>query len=203
MNPIYDFKGQVALVTARLQAWGWRPRMFRRERRLRRAGRPGRRRRKPRQTSVLDWQSSDWHRLRRRRRGAGGRDGRPRGRGFRPARHGVQQCRHPGAAVGRRRRADRAFRARHRGQPAGGLGLHEARVARDARSRERRDRQLLVPGRSRRPPATRSLSRHQARRARNDQERGRRICAARHPHQRGLPRHDRHADGRRHARRSG
>jgi NAD(P)-dependent dehydrogenase (short-subunit alcohol dehydrogenase family) len=42
------------------------------------------------------------------------------------ARHGVQQCRHPGAAVGRRRRADREFRTRHRGQPAGSLGLHEA-----------------------------------------------------------------------------
>src|SRR3954463_6229401 len=48
------------------------------------------------------------------------------------------------------------------------------------RSRERCDRQLLVLGRSRRPPATRSLSRHQARRARHDQERGCRICAARH-----------------------
>jgi NAD(P)-dependent dehydrogenase (short-subunit alcohol dehydrogenase family) len=36
-------------------------------------------------------------------------------------------------------------------------------------------------------PQTRSLSRHQARRARNDQERRCRICATRHPHQRGAP----------------
>jgi NAD(P)-dependent dehydrogenase (short-subunit alcohol dehydrogenase family) len=78
---------------------------------------------------------------------------------------------------------------------------HELRVM--SRSRQRRDRQLFVLGRSRRPAATCSLSRHQARRARNDQKRGCRICAARHPHQRGLPRHDRHPDGRRHARRSG
>ena len=49
-------------------------------------------------------------------------------------------------------------------------------------------------------PGTRRLSRHQARRARPDQERRRRIRAARHPHQRGLPGHDRHADGRRHDR---
>ena len=49
------------------------------------------------------------------------------------------------------------------------------------------------------PTATRSLSRHQARRARNDQERRCRICATRHPHQCSLPRHNRHADGCRHA----
>jgi NAD(P)-dependent dehydrogenase (short-subunit alcohol dehydrogenase family) len=34
-------------------------------------------------------------------------------------------------------------------------------------------------------------------------KRGYRICAARRPHQGGLPRHDRHTDGRRHARRPG
>ena len=62
---------------------------------------------------------------------------------------------------------------------------HELRVMRD--QGQRRDRQLFVPGRSRRPPATRSLSRHQACRARHDQERGCRICAARHPHQRRMP----------------
>ena len=70
---------------------------------------------------------------------------------------------------------------------------HELRVMREQGLG--RDRQLLVIGRPRRPARARSLSRHQARRARNDQERGCRICAARHPHQRGLPRHDRHADG--------
>src|SRR3954463_15196486 len=41
-----------------------------------------------------------------------------------------------------------------------------------------------------------------ARRARNDQKRGGRIRAARDPHQRRLPWYDRHADGRRYARRS-
>src|SRR5215216_5798971 len=56
----------------------------------------------------------------------------------------------------------------------------ELRVMRDQRAR--RDRQLLVLGRSRRPPATGSLSRHQTRCARNDQKRGCRICATRHPH---------------------
>src|SRR5215208_5669745 len=75
----------------------------------------------------------------------------------------------------------------------------ELRVMRDQGAR--RDPQLLVLGRSRRPPATRSLSRHQTRGARNDQKRGCRICATRDPHQRGLPRHDRHPDGGRHARR--
>ena len=86
---------------------------------------------------------------------------------------------------------------------------HELRVMRDQGSgaivncSSLGDRQLFVFGRSRRPPATRSLSRHQARRARHDQKRWRRICGARHPHQRGLPWHDRHADGCRHARRSG
>src|SRR5829696_2061993 len=103
----------------------------------------------------------------------------------------------------RRRGADRELRARHCGQPAWGVGLHEAGAARNARSRARRNRQLLVIGRSRRPAATRSLSRHQTRCARNDQKRGCRICTTRHPHQRGLPRHDRHPDGGRHARRSG
>ena len=117
----------------------------RRERRLRRAGRP--RRRSCREGGRADrhrGRHRDRHRLRRRRRSAGGRDGRPRGRRVRPARHGVQQCRHPGAAVGCRRRAGRELRPRHRHQPAGRLGLHEARAARDARARERRDRQLLV-----------------------------------------------------------
>src|SRR3954454_25233800 len=67
-------------------------------------------------------------------------------------------------------------------QPAGRLGLHEARAARDARARKRRDRQLLLVGRTCRPAATRSISRHEARRAWNDEKRGCRICAARHPH---------------------
>ena len=43
-------------------------------------------------------------------------------------------------------------------------------------------------------------ARLQARRARPDQERGARVRAPRRPHQRRLPRNDRHADGRRHAR---
>jgi NAD(P)-dependent dehydrogenase (short-subunit alcohol dehydrogenase family) len=47
-------------------------------------------------------------------------------------------------------------------------------------------------------PGTRVLPRHQARRARPHQERGAGLRAARDPHQRRLPRHDRDADGRRH-----
>ena len=49
-------------------------------------------------------------------------------------------------------------------------------------------------------PRPRRLPRHQARRHRPHQERRAGIRAARHPHQRRLPRHDRDADGRRHDR---
>ena len=93
-----------------------------------------------------------------------------------------------------------SLRPRQRDQPARRLGLHEARAAPDARAGQRRDRQLLLARRPRRQPRPRLLPRHQARRPRPDQERRAGVRAARHPHQRRLPRHDRDPDGRRHDR---
>ena len=72
---------------------------------------------------------------------------------------------------------------------------HELRQMRDQGSRC--DRQLLVTRRSRRPPRPRRLPRLQARRHRPHPQRRPRIRATRRPHQRHLPRHVRHPDGRR------
>jgi NAD(P)-dependent dehydrogenase (short-subunit alcohol dehydrogenase family) len=108
MNPIYDFKGQVALVTGAAKGMGLATaRMF---------AESG--------ASVVmadldgDLAANEAERLVQEGGTAigiacdvadeaqSGRDGRSRGRRVRPARHGIQQCRHPGAAVGCRRRAD-------------------------------------------------------------------------------------------------
>ncbi len=203
MNSNYDFTGQVALVTGAAKGMGLATaRMFAESRasvvladldgalagtggrahhgRGRQGGRPA---------------------LRRGRRGAGRSRGGSCRCAVRPAGHGLQQRRHPGPAQRRRRRADRALRADGRRQPARGLGVHEARAARHAAAGLGRDRQLLVARRPGRPAGTRRLPRHQARRGRHDPERRRRVCPARHPHQRRLPGDDRHTHGGRHARR--
>ena len=114
----------------------------------------------------------------------------------RAARHGVQQRRHPDPARRRRRRTRRALRPGQRHQPARRLGLHEARTAPDAQPGQRRDRQLLLARRAGRRPRPGRLPRLQARRHRADQQRRPGIRTARRPHQRHLPRHDRHPDGR-------
>lgn len=57
-------------------------------------------------------------------------------------------------------RTDRSLRACDGGEPAWRLGLHEARASRDARAGIGRNRKLLVARRARRPAAARRLSRH-------------------------------------------
>jgi NAD(P)-dependent dehydrogenase (short-subunit alcohol dehydrogenase family) len=74
MNPIYDFKGQVALVTGAAKGMGLAT--ARREWRLRRASRHRRRSWRERgRTDCPRGRHRNWHRLRRRRRGAGGGNG--------------------------------------------------------------------------------------------------------------------------------
>jgi NADP-dependent 3-hydroxy acid dehydrogenase YdfG len=104
MNPIYEFKGQVALVTGAAKGMGLAtPRMF---------AESG--------ASVVladidgDLAAKEAERIVSEGGSAIGiacdvadeaqvaANGRPRGYRVRPARHGIQQCRHPGAALGRR-----------------------------------------------------------------------------------------------------
>ena len=108
MNPIYDFKGQVALVTGAAKGMGLATaRMFAESgASVVMADLDGDLAAKEAARLVLEGGTAIGIACDSRRRGASGRDGRSRGRRVRPARHGVQQCRHPGAAVGRRRRAD-------------------------------------------------------------------------------------------------
>src|SRR5215210_752033 len=100
MNPIYDYKGQVALVTGAAKGMGLATaRMFAESgASVVLADIDGDLAAKEAKRIVLEGCHRDRHRLRRRRRGAGGRGGRSRDRRVRPPRHGVQQCRHPGSA---------------------------------------------------------------------------------------------------------
>ena len=92
MNPIYDFKGQVALVTGAAKGMGLATaRMFAESgASVVLADLDGDLAAKEAERIVRRGRHRDRHRLRRCRRGASGRDGRSRGRRVRPARHGVQ-----------------------------------------------------------------------------------------------------------------
>jgi len=79
------------------------------------------------------------------------------------------------------------------------MELHEVRAASDAQARKRRNRQLLFAGRACGRSRAWNISRRQARGAWAYEERCSRICLQGHPHQRGLPRDHRYADGRGHA----
>ena len=108
MNPIYDFKGQVALVTGAAKGMGLAiARMFAEsgasvvladlEAAL--AAKEAKRIVAEGGTAIaVACDVADEAQV----AAMVGRDGRPRGRRVRPARHGLQQCQHPGAAVRRR-----------------------------------------------------------------------------------------------------
>src|SRR5829696_10454108 len=61
-------------------------------------------------------------------------------RRVRPARHGVQQRRHPGPALRRRRRTRRGLRPGQGHHPPRRVALHEKGTGPEARQRQRRDR---------------------------------------------------------------
>ena len=91
MNPIYDFKGQVALVTGAAKGMGLATaRMFAQSGASAvLADIDGDLAAKEAERIVLEGGTAIGIACECRRRGAGGRDGRPRGRRVRPARHGV------------------------------------------------------------------------------------------------------------------
>ena len=189
MNPTYDFKGRVALVTGASSGMGLAT-----SKAFAEAGAA---------VVLVDRNGDALDAATRELASAGheaigvvcdvadeaqGRHGRARRRRVRPAGHGLQQRRHPRSDVRRwSRRPAEGFDGVNAVNLRGVWTFMKHELIQMREARQRRDRQLLVARRPRRPARPGGLPRDQARRDRPDQERGARRGRGRRPRQRVCP----------------